>query len=476
MVHREDPGTDRLNISLPPQVRLVDLAHLPPVDTCSGDLSHYIPAYRDALRSLVAATRLPVIVAPTLLGDTFGIAAALSLADPELMRVAAWQHSPIPYDAAVLARYEPLISLFVGVSDEITAALRAAHPFRNADIKTILHGVHTPVSIPPRPPVENRPLTMIYAGRMENDLKRASSLIDLSDELHARGVNHRLTLVGDGPAAGEIDTRIGEQGRAARIRRLRPVPPEGVLRLLTEHDLFLLPSRVEGLSLSVMEAMAAGCVPIITRTPSGSGTLVDHEQSGILVDLPATADNAIIARAFGDAISRAGTLGIPALSAAAHRKAAERFSLTVYADHLDHAFEAAVAAPPRRWPTDRPCAFTTAAATTGSGAVPADGATRLRNLLARLAGKSIVIHGTGRHTIELASTLAQSPARITAFSDDDPSRHGQTLWNWPIIAPASAARTGASDVVISSWMNQDAIWDRREVYERQGLFVHRIYM
>ena len=45
----------------------------------------------------------------------------------------------------------------------------------------------------------------------------------------------------------------------------------------------------------------------------------------------------------------------------------------------------------------------------------------------------------------------------------------------PIVAPHDAGETGATDVVISSWINQNAIWQRRAVYERQGLKVHTLY-
>lgn len=476
MVHRDDPGMQRLQPSLPSGVRIFDIGHLPPLESCAGDLALYIPAYRDVLRSMVAATKLPVIYIPTSLGDSVGIAAALSIADPELIRVVAWQHSPIPYEAAVIARYEPLFCQFVGVSEQISQAIRSAHPGRSADIRTVLHGVPTPPACPPRPPLAGRDLALMYAGRLENELKRSSSLIAISDELARRGVRHRLTIVGDGPAAEEIDAAIRTDGRAGRIRRLRSISTEGVQRLLCEHDCSLLPSRVEGLSLSAMESMAAGCVPIITRTPSGSTTLVDHEHNGLLVDVAASESDEVVARAFAGAVEQALRIGLPGLSIAAHRKAADRFSLTTYGDACEQVLHTASVAGFRRWPTDRPCAFTTAAATAGgSGAVPADGAARLRDLLSRLSGRTIVIHGTGRHSLELASVLAESPAKIVAFSDDDPKRHGQKIWNWPIIAPPAAARTGAGDVVISSWMNQDVIWDRRQVYEQQGMHVHRIY-
>ena len=86
-----------------------------------------------------------------------------------------------------------------------------------------------------------------------------------------------------------------------------------------------------------------------------------------------------------------------------------------------------------------------------------------------------MIHGTGRHTRQLIEVLTRSPATIVAFTDLDRQRHGRTLCDRPIVDPGEAATTGATDVVISSWINQQSIWGRRAEYERQGLAVHRLY-
>jgi hypothetical protein len=67
-------------------------------------------------------------------------------------------------------------------------------------------------------------------------------------------------------------------------------------------------------------------------------------------------------------------------------------------------------------------------------------------------------------------------AEIVGFTDDDQRNQGQRLWGWPIVAPEKAAsELGATDVVISSWMFQEQIWERRAVYEGQGVTVHRMY-
>ncbi|MBL8762380.1 MAG: glycosyltransferase, partial [Phycisphaerae bacterium] len=367
-----------------------------------------------------------------------------------------------------------IIARFVGVSDHIAGVLRAALPGRAADVRSIPYGVEVPASVAPRPPLSGRPLAIIYHGRIEQNTKRVLALVEMSDELSRRGVLHRVTLVGDGPSTREVDARIARV-EPGRVRRLEAIAPDGVLRLLDEHDLAVLASRAEGLSVAILEAMSRGCVPVITRTESGATQLVSPGENGELVDLAPNADDAALGKLMADGVQRALARGLEKLGRACAERARERFSLESHARQTALLIDEIADSPARPWPASRPIAFTAGAAPAGSGAVPPDGAARLREALQRLAGKGVVIHGTGRHTIELAGVLADSPARIVAFTDDDPARHGKSLWNWPIVSPADASRTGATDVVVSSWINQAAIVARAGVYERQGLRVHTLY-
>ncbi len=301
VVHREDVGSDRLGFEVPGEIRVIDLSGLPPLDGAGGDLSRVIPPYRDAVRALARETGRPVVMIPTLLGDSFGVAAALTLTDPELLRVVGWCHSPIAYDAAVLDHYERVIARFAAVSDPIAAGLRSRHPSRAGEIDVVYHGVEAPRERPGRPALAGRALMLVYAGRVEDDLKRVVSLVAISDSLRRAGVGHRLTIVGDGPASGRVDALIAE-GRTDRIRRLSAVPPDRVQGLMAEHDVFVLPSRVEGMPLAALEAMAVGCVPVMRRTETGSRVLAEHGVSGVFVEVGDDADDAAVGEAFAGAI------------------------------------------------------------------------------------------------------------------------------------------------------------------------------
>jgi len=58
---------------------------------------------------------------------------------------------------------------------------------------------------------------------------------------------------------------------------------EDIPELLAQSDLFILPSRFEGMPISLLEAMAAK-LPVIASNISGSTELVEHEKNGLLFE------------------------------------------------------------------------------------------------------------------------------------------------------------------------------------------------
>ncbi len=460
VLHPEPPGQRPIDVALHPGVRIFDLRRLPRLDAEGGGA--FAPAYLAAARSLGARPGGPVVLSPNLVGECYAVAAELTRAHADAVRTIAVHHSDLAYNDAVCAHFEPIVHAFVGVSERITDRLRRNLPARAADVHRIPYGVEAAGIAAPRPPLAGRPVRLLYAGRIEHEQKRVRSLVAMSDALAARGVAHELALVGDGPACPEIDAACASR---SWVRRLPPRSPAGIAALLDAADLFVLASRYEGLSVSVLEAMARGCTPVITRTASGAGEQITEGVTGFLVDAD-DGDDAATGDAMADAVQRAIRAGPHRAGAAAAKRARDCFSVERMAGAYAAILDGCAAAPARRWAQDRAVAFTT---------VPADAAERMRAVLDRLAGRRIVVHGAGRHTTELAGVLAESPACVVAFSDDDPARQGGAIRGVPIVAPTDAALTGATDVLISTFLHESAVWERRGVYERQGLRVHRVY-
>lgn len=481
VVHPRAPEHPPAKVCLHPGVLVIEpppTEGWPHMRDAEGNLSPYLPAYRWAIGALAHAAYGPaggpVVVSPNILGDSYGLCAALCTTQAETIRVLAWQHADSDYDTSILRRYEPVISRLVAIDDRYVRTLGAMFPGREQDISTIPHGVEVPATPPrTRPTLAGRPLQLVYTGRMEHRQKRIGALPLLSDELGRRGIDHRITLVGSGPAAADVDALLATR---PKVRRIASADAGQIAATLSEADAFVLASRFEGLCISRIEAMAHGCVPILTAANTGATSGLRDGRSALFVDAQPENDEAATAASLVEGVERLLASDRDAMAHAAWGAAREHFSIERHVDRVARLLDAAAASPARWWRTDWPSAFSSSRTQPGmSGSIGPDGAGRLAAALGRLAGLRVVLHGAGRHTVELASVLANAPAEIVALADDDRQRWGTRLLGWPVIAPADAAAHGATDVVISSFIHHQSLWDRRAVYERQGLRVHAVY-
>lgn len=120
---------------------------------------------------------------------------------------------------------------------------------------------------------------VVYTGRLHAG-KGLFELIRAWRAVVARIPLARLWLIGEGPDRDELfETVLDQQVRASVMM---PGAFDDVTDLLAAADLFVLPSYEEGMSLSLLEAMAAG-VPVVATDIPGNRVLVTHQQHGLLV-------------------------------------------------------------------------------------------------------------------------------------------------------------------------------------------------
>ena len=114
----------------------------------------------------------------------------------------------------------------------------------------------------------------------------------------------RLVLVGDGPLRIDAETIL----RSARLEELAWMPGmrEDAPDILRSLDCFVLPSRSEGISNTILEAMSSG-LPVIATAVGGNPELVEAGQTGELVPAadPEALAQAIVAYARNPAAARA---------------------------------------------------------------------------------------------------------------------------------------------------------------------------
>jgi glycosyltransferase involved in cell wall biosynthesis/GT2 family glycosyltransferase len=220
--------------------------------------------------------------------DFFGLALA-AWRDPG-RAVVQILHGDVETHYRLAERYGAHVDAFVAVSARIRDELRRRLPEREEQI----HQLPSGVPIPERTRhATGGPLRLVYSGRFDRS-KGVLDLPEIDGHLLAAGWQVQWTRIGAGP--DEAALRRAFDG-CPRVRFAGALTPAEVADHLVEQDVFVLPSRAEGLPLSLLEAMAAGVVPVSSNLASGVREAVEPGRSGFLA---AVGD----ATSFADAIAQ----------------------------------------------------------------------------------------------------------------------------------------------------------------------------
>jgi glycosyltransferase involved in cell wall biosynthesis len=99
--------------------------------------------------------------------------------------------------------------------------------------------------------------------------KGADLVLRAFASVHRGFADSTLTIIGEGPERGRFESLARELGVGSRVRFTGPVPHGVVLSELATADVFALLSHSPGERLPnvVKEAMACGCICVVTETP-----------------------------------------------------------------------------------------------------------------------------------------------------------------------------------------------------------------
>jgi len=155
------------------------------------------------------------------------------------------------------------------------------------------------------------PLQLVYLGRLAWN-KGIYEAIEALGILVKVGRDLVLTIAGNGPEEAAIRQRVAELGLSEQVRFPGPLFGEAKDALWAASDIFVFPTfHREGLPYALLEAMAAGAVPITTRV----GGIPDVMRDGVHGLLIEAKDPAGLARAIArldddrDALTRMAEAG-----------------------------------------------------------------------------------------------------------------------------------------------------------------------
>ncbi len=179
----------------------------------------------------------------------------------------------------------------IAVSDNVRDSLLEALGWRGR-VLARLHVVPNGVPLPPPPDPQRREAvrsrlgcapdeTLLLAAGRHTELKNYDLLVDAAADLRDAGRAVRLVLAGEGPLTDEYRARA--EARYFTDRLSLPGNVDDLADLMRAADVFVIPSRFEGLSLVMLEAMACGLPVAGTRIP-GVTDLIDDGVSGVLTE------------------------------------------------------------------------------------------------------------------------------------------------------------------------------------------------
>ena len=186
--------------------------------------------------------------------------------------------------------HRPFVDQYVALSRDLVRYLTEAIGVSPAIVEHIVNGVDTSSFTPvveravlPGSPFAGRDLWVFgTVGRLQavkNQMHLARAFVRALAIEPALRDSARLVIVGDGPLRAEVQAILAD-GHATDLAWL-PGERDDIADVLRALDVFVLPSRAEGISNTILEAMASG-LPILATDVGGNRELVTRE-TGMLV-------------------------------------------------------------------------------------------------------------------------------------------------------------------------------------------------
>jgi len=187
----------------------------------------------------------------------------------------------------------PLISRFIALSKDLEQWLIGMVRISDKKITQIYNGVDVDKFTLIDRGTTNSSIVFGTIGRL-SDEKDQRTVIDafkhLLDFEREKPCDLKLIIIGDGPLETTLKSLVKQHGIAEWVTFTGA--RNDVPHLLQKIDVFVLPSLGEGISNTILEAMASG-LPVIATNVGGNPELVEHEKTGFLVPVKAPKSMAI---------------------------------------------------------------------------------------------------------------------------------------------------------------------------------------
>ena len=173
------------------------------------------------------------------------------------------------------------LSIPVALSPLVHQSIMDYYGLEAQRIPTVFNGIPLDRCIPRETYALGEKAVLVHVGRF-NEQKNHGGLLEAFRLLLKKCPNTELWLLGDGELRDQMESYAQSLDIQDRVRFLGS--QENVYPYLHDADVFVLPSRYEGMPMTVIEAMGTG-LPIVASNVGGIPDMVKDGESGLLTTL-----------------------------------------------------------------------------------------------------------------------------------------------------------------------------------------------
>ena len=130
---------------------------------------------------------------------------------------------------------------------------------------------------------KDEPIKIGYAARITKTQKRVDLLPLLVEYLEKANVPFVMQVAGEGSYLPKLKSALEKQTQTGTVEILGQISREQMKEFWKRQDIFINMSEFEGTSLSMLEAMSYGVVPIVTEV-SGVTDIIDEQENGYVCE------------------------------------------------------------------------------------------------------------------------------------------------------------------------------------------------
>lgn len=181
--------------------------------------------------------------------------------------------------------------------------------------------------------IEGTPMKIAYLGRLIDIDKGIFLIPKILDKLQKNKIPFYMEIAGDGPDKEKFEHKLENLIKNGTVIMRGNIHHDDVPSFLASSDVFLMPSNFEGFGFTLIEAMAAGCVPVVSRISGVTDWIVTQEKTGLLCPIgDADAFFKAIAKLYSNCELRTN------LSSSARQEVIERFEIDKFSTSYDITF------------------------------------------------------------------------------------------------------------------------------------------